>query len=264
MTRPPEHHEEGEARQVDPGGEGASGPRAHDAGNIPGEGGAPDHQARVRASYDAVTDAYVERVHDELRHKPLDRALLTAFAEQVQAAFGAGAAVCDAGCGPGHVGAFLAGLGVAVTGIDLSPVMVERARALYPELSFEVGTMTRLDARDGRWHGLIAFYSIIHLTSDAEVQAALREFHRTLVDGGLLLVAVHLGEAGDATVHAEEMLGVAVDMEFRYFDLERLVADVVDAGFSVEARLVRSPYPDVEVQTTRTYLLARRGVPSET
>ena len=85
MTGPPEHHEDGEARQVDHGGEGASGPRAHDAGNIPGEGGAPDHQARVRASYDAVTDAYVERVHDELRHKPLDRALLTAFAEQVQA-----------------------------------------------------------------------------------------------------------------------------------------------------------------------------------
>jgi SAM-dependent methyltransferase len=194
-----------------------------------------------------------------LRHKPLDRALLTAFAEQVQGAFGDGASVCDAGCGPGHVAAFLAGLRLAVTGIDLSPVMVERARALHPDLSFEVGTMTRLDARDGRWHGLIAFYSIIHLTRDAEVRAALREFRRTIVAGGLLLIAVHLGQDGDATVHAEEMLGVAVDMEFRFFDLEQLVAEVTAAGFSVEARLVRSPYPDVEVQTTRGYLLARRA-----
>src|SRR4029077_12994798 len=151
--------------------------------------------------------------------------------------------VCDAGCGPGHVGAFLADRGVAVTGVDISPLMVERARALHPAMSFEVGTMTRIDARDGRWHGVIAFYSIIHLTSDAEVRAALREFHRTLVEGGLLLVAVHLGEDGDATVHADEMLGVAVDMEFRFFDLELLVRDIVDAGFGVEARLVRSPYP---------------------
>jgi SAM-dependent methyltransferase len=218
----------------------------------------PDHQTRVRRSYDAVTDAYVERVHDELRHKPLDRALLTAFAEQVQHDFRPGASVCDAGCGPGHVGAFLAGLGLAVTGIDLSPAMVERARAVHPDLTFEVGTMTALEAGDGRWQGLIAFYSIIHLTSDAEIRTALREFHRTLVDRGLLLIAVHLGQEGDATVHADEMLGVGVDMDFRYFDAEWLAGEVRAAGFDLEARLLRAPYPDVEVQTTRAYLLARR------
>jgi len=197
-------------------------------------------------------------VHDELRHKPLDRALLTAFAEQVQHEFGPGASVCDAGCGPGHVGAFLSGLGLAVTGIDLSPAMVERARALHPELTFEVGTMTALEAAAGRWQGLIAFYSIIHLTSDEEIRAALREFHRTLVDRGLLLIAVHLGQEGDATVHTDEMLGVAVDMDFRFFDAEWLVGEVKAAGFDLEARLVREPYADVEVQTTRAYLMARR------
>jgi SAM-dependent methyltransferase len=225
---------------------------------------APDHQSRVRVSYDAVTDAYIDRVLDELRHKPLDRALLAAFAEQLQERFGIGASICDAGCGPGHVGAFLAGLGLAVTGIDLSPVMVSRARTLYPELTFEVGTMTGLAAADGRWHGLIAFYSIIHLTSDTELRAALREFHRTLVEGGLVLIAVHAGERGDATVHSDEMLGVGVDMDFRFFDVECLQAEVVAAGFALEARLLRAPYPDVEVQTTRAYLLARRMAATET
>jgi SAM-dependent methyltransferase len=209
-------------------------------------------------SYDAVTDAYVERVHGELRHKPLDRALLTAFAEQLHEEFGDSPSVCDAGCGPGHVAAFLDSLGLAVTAIDLSPAMVARAAALHPGLAFEVGSMTALAARDGRWQGAIAFYSIIHLTSDAEVSAALSEFHRTLADRGLLLIAVHLGEHGDATVHAGEMLGVAVDMEFRCFDLERLTGEITAAGFEVVARLVRSPYPDVEVQTSRAYVLARR------
>jgi SAM-dependent methyltransferase len=258
VTRATEGDEERQAHGVDPDGEGASGPGAHGVANIAGVAPVPEHQARVRVSYDAVTDAYVERVHDELSHKPLDRALLTAFAEQLQDDFGAGASVCDAGCGPGHVAAFLAGLGLTVTGIDLSPAMVTRATALHPDLRFVVGSMTSLDADDGSWQGAIAFYSIIHLTSDEEIRTALSEFHRTITDRGLLLVAVHLGEHGDATVHADEMLGVPVDMEFRFFDLEWLVGEIAAAGFAVESQLVRAPYPGVEVQTTRGYVLARR------
>ncbi|HYB17654.1 MAG TPA: hypothetical protein VEF71_19600 [Streptosporangiaceae bacterium] len=40
--------------------------------------------AATRWSYDAVAAAYADAFGDELRRKPLDRALLTAFAEQVQ------------------------------------------------------------------------------------------------------------------------------------------------------------------------------------
>ena len=215
---------------------------------------------RVRASYDAVADRYVEAINDELRHKPLDRALLTAFAERLHAEHGARPRVCDMGCGPGHVGAFLAGRGCAVTGVDLSPVMVARARSLHPEMTFEVGTMTALDAPDACWDGIAAFYSIIHLTADADARAALAEFHRTLAPRGLLLVAVHLGDHGDATVHSEEMLGVTVDMDFRFFDPEQLAAAIEGAGFSIEARLTRAPYEGAEAQTTRGYFLARRRV----
>jgi hypothetical protein len=221
VRNPPERHEDAEAEQVQTGSEGAGRPRAHDVAKIAGRDGSRDHQRRVRVSYDTVTDAYVERVHGELVHKPLDRALLTAFAEQVLGEFGPGASICDAGCGPGHVGAFLADQGV------------------------------------------IAFYSIIHLTTDDELRAALREFHRTLADGGFLLVAVHIGEEGDVTVHSDDMLGASVDMEFRFFDVARFAAEIRAAGFMIVAQTVRAPYPDVEVQTTRAYLMARRSVPSE-
>jgi hypothetical protein len=40
--------------------------------------------AVTRRSYDAVTAAYADAFSDELTRKPLDRALLAAFAEQVQ------------------------------------------------------------------------------------------------------------------------------------------------------------------------------------
>jgi SAM-dependent methyltransferase len=219
----------------------------------------PQDQERVRTSYDAVADAYVARVHDELAHKPLDRGLLTAFAEQLQEEHGAGATACDMGCGPGHVGAFLADRGLVVTGIDLSPAMVDRARRLHPQMTFEVGTLTALDVPSGRFDGIVAFYSIIHLTTDAEVRTALGEFHRTLAPGGLLLVAVHLGEHGDATVHADDMLGVSVDMDFRFFEADTLDDEIRASDFVVEARLVRAPYKDVEVQTQRGYFLARRA-----
>src|ERR1700722_1264759 len=218
----------------------------------------PQDQERVRASYDAVAANYTERVHDELRNKPLDRGLLDAFADQLVAEHGPAAAVCDMGCGPGHVGAFLADRGLTVTGIDLSPSMIDRARALHPEITFEVGSMTSLDVPDGRYQGIVAFYSIIHLSSDAEVSAALSEFHRVLSADGLLLVAVHLGAHGDEIEHTDEMLGVHVDIDFRFFDADELAAAVTDAGFAISARLVRSPYAEVEVQTTRAYLLARR------
>lgn len=225
----------------------------------PLEARAPQDQERVRSSYDAVVDAYVERVHDELDSKPLDRGLLTAFAEQVQAESGAHATACDMGCGPGHVGAFLAERGLSITGIDLSPAMVDRARALHPGMTFEVGTITALDVPSGRFNGIVAFYSIIHLTTDVEVRTALGEFHRVLATGGLLLVAVHLGEHGDATVHADDMLGVTVDMDFRFFDAAGLENEINASGFVVEARLLRAPYKDVEVQTRRAYFLARRA-----
>ena len=136
--------------------------------------------------------------------------------------------------------------------------MIEHARTLHPDLTFKVGTMTALDVPDGLFSGITAFYSIIHLVSDAEVDVALREFHRVLAERGLLLVAVHLGERGDSTVHADDMLGIAVNMDFRFFEMDRLVARIEAAGFQIEARTSRSPYPDVEVQTTRGYLLARR------
>ena len=42
--------------------------------------------AAIRLSYDAVAGSYAEAMSDELRHKPLDRALLTVFAEQDRSA----------------------------------------------------------------------------------------------------------------------------------------------------------------------------------
>jgi SAM-dependent methyltransferase len=224
----------------------------------------PDYITATRASYDAVAAAYADQFSDELRRKPLDRALLAAFAEQVSARAGdtrparAGdtrpARVWDVGCGPGHVTAFLAGLGLDAAGIDLSDRMVAQARARHPDLEFSAGSMIALPAPDGAWDGLISFYSLIHLIDDADVRTALAEFRRVLADGGLLLLAVH---AGEEVRHSEQWLGAAVDVSFRFFDPGWLTAELERAGFAVEALTRRQSYPGAEVATERAYFLAR-------
>ena len=225
----------------------------------------PDYIAATQASYDAVATAYAEQFSDELRRKPLDRALLTAFAEQItaqvaaqvaaQAPPGAGAPrVWDVGCGPGHVTAFLAGLGLDAAGVDLSAGMVAQARARHPDLDFCTGSMTALPAPDRSWDGLVSFYALIHLIDDAGVRIALAEFRRVLADGGLLLLAVH---AGEEVRHSAEWFGAAVDVSFRFFDPGWLSAELDRAGFTVEALTRRQPYPGAEVATERAYFMAR-------
>ena len=214
----------------------------------------PDRMAATRASYDAVASGYAEAMTDELRHKPLDRALLAVFAEQVVLVGRGQGRVWDVGCGPGHVTAFLAGLGLDAAGIDLSDGMVAQARARHPGLEFRCGSMTALPSGDGEWDGLVSFYSLIHMIDDADLRAALAEYRRVLADQGLLLLAVH---AGQEVRHSTEWFGAAVDVSFRFFDPDWLAAELGRAGFAVEALARRQPYPGAEVATERAYFLAR-------
>jgi len=213
-----------------------------------------DRMGATRASYDAVAGAYAEAMSDELRRKPLDRALLAAFAEQVREAAPDTARVWDVGCGPGHVTAFLAGLGLRAAGVDLSHGMVAQARKRHPDLEFSTGSMTALPASDASWDGLVSFYSLIHMIDDADLRAALAEYRRVLADGGLLLLAVH---AGQEVRHSTDWFGAEVDVSFRFFDPAWLGTELERAGFAVESLTRRQPYPGAEVATPRAYFLAR-------
>src|SRR5690348_17941592 len=104
----------------------------------------PGDLANTRASYDRVAEEYAVRIAGELAGKPLDRALLGCFVEQV----GELGSIADIGCGPGHVAAYLHGLGAQVLGVDPSPEMVAVARQRSPAIPFEQGSMLALAAPD--------------------------------------------------------------------------------------------------------------------
>lgn len=207
--------------------------------------------AAMAAGYDRIAKEYVRRIYHELDGKPFDRAILDRFAARLR---GRGL-VCDMGCGPGHVARYLADCGLDVVGVDLSPGMVEQAAALNPDIEFRQGNMLALDEPDGQWAGIAAFYSIIHIPRD-DVVAALAEMRRVLRPGGLLLLAFHIG---DEVLRVEEMWGESVAIDFWFFGAAEMAGYLEQAGFVVEETIEREPYaPDVEHQSRRAYLLARK------
>jgi ubiquinone/menaquinone biosynthesis C-methylase UbiE len=203
----------------------------------------------LRDSYDAVAPAYERRYGEELRHKPLDRALLRVFADDV----GPASVVGDVGCGPGHITAHLHELGLSPVGIDLSPRMIELAHDRFPGVDFAVGSMLALPADDHSWAGMVAFYSIIHLTSE-ELPVAFAEFRRVLVPGAPMLLSFHVG---DEVRHVDELLEQTVSVDFHFRQPADVIRRLQAAGFDVEMSMERAPYGSIEAPTQRGYVLAR-------
>ncbi len=113
--------------------------------------------------------------------------------------------------------------------------------------------MFALPYADASVAGIVAFYAIVHVPT-AELIAPFREFHRVLRPDGLAAIAFH---AGAETVHVDELFGCATSLDFVFHPPDAVVAALVEAGFTLEARLDRRPYRS-EHPTERTYLLARR------
>ncbi|MEU5790094.1 class I SAM-dependent methyltransferase [Micromonospora purpureochromogenes] len=214
----------------------------------------PDFLTATRTSYDTMVADYVEFVRDELAARPLDRAILAAFAELVLA--DGGGPVLEVGCGPGRITRHLHDLGLDAAGLDLSPGMIAQARRDHPDLRFTEGSMLELDLPDGALAGLVAWYSVIHLPDD-RLPAAFAEFHRVLAPGGHLLLAF---QVGDEPVHRTDAWGRSVSLTFHRRRPERVAALLEAAGMVVQARMRREPQQLGEWRepTPQAYLLARR------
>jgi ubiquinone/menaquinone biosynthesis C-methylase UbiE len=209
--------------------------------------------ASIRESYDRLAEEYARRFVNELQRKPLDRELLRRFATRI-AYLGE---ACDMGCGPGHVARFLRDAGTPIFGLDISFRMLEQARKLNPDICFRQGNMMALDLPDGALAGIVAFYAIVN-TPKESLPSVFREMKRVLQPGGLLLLAFH---TGDETIHLPELWCQPISLDWFFFSTAEIRHLLETAGFAIEEVVERAPYaPDVEYQSRRAYIFARKPV----
>jgi hypothetical protein len=118
-----------------------------------------EQESVVRASYDRLAAPYTDLFGDVARAHPLDRAMISGFA-------------------------------------DLSPAFVGTARTTYPQVRFEEGTMTALDLPGGVLAGALSWFSTIHAPQPA-LRVMLGETSRVLAPGGHLLLGFQAAEGED-------------------------------------------------------------------
>ncbi|WP_085505026.1 class I SAM-dependent methyltransferase [Thalassobacillus devorans] len=97
--------------------------------------------------------------------------------------------IADIGCGDGYGSCKLHEAGYKVTGIDISPEMIERAKRQLEgeELTFRQGDLAGLDVEDESYDAIMA----INCLEWTEVPAdALKEMKRILRPGGKMCIGV--------------------------------------------------------------------------
>jgi SAM-dependent methyltransferase len=103
---------------------------------------------------------------------------------------GAGAPILDAGCGTGSLCLTLAQAGFRMTGVDLSPRMIERAEGkdTAHQVEWQVGDITSL-ALGATFDAVVSVTDVFnHFESLDEWELALRSLSEHLRPGGLVFV----------------------------------------------------------------------------
>lgn len=72
---------------------------------------------------------------------------------------------------------------------------------------------------------------------------------------GRLFLSFHIG---DEVLHLDELWNHPVCMDFILFRTDEMLGYLESAGFDIEELVERDPYPDVEYQSRRAYIVARK------
>ena len=139
-----------------------------------------------------------------------------------------GARVLDLGCGGGSPETNRLARRFAVTGVDISPRQVERARVAIPHAGFVCADFTDLELADDSFDAVVSFVAFNHVPREL-LGPLLGDIHHWLVPGGWLLTAFG---ASDNPGWTGEWLGAQTF--FSGFPAEVNSRLVREAGFTIE------------------------------
>jgi len=182
-----------------------------------------DPKTTVQRGYDLVSRTY--------RADDADDGMYADWLDVMENRIDAGSSVLDLGCGCGVPVARRLARRYAVTGIDLSPVQIERARRLVPSATFICVDMTAAKFPDESFSAITCLFALIHLPL-AEQPTLLGNVRRWLRPGGLFFATVgHQAWTG----LEKNWLGVeGGDMWWSHADADTYRRWLADAGLQIE------------------------------
>lgn len=199
----------------------------------------------VRRGYDKVSYAYRgEAGADDLTGYDVWLAELAALLPE-------NSPVLDLGCGCGLPVAQTLCAKFAVTGIDISPVQIERARRLVPSAQFIRADMAEVNFAPASFAAVVSFYSVIHLPLDEQPALFAR------IGGWLRPGGYFLGTVGSRawTGTEENWLGVPdARMAWSHADAATYEGWLIASGFEI----CRTEFVP-EGEGGHTLILARAG-----
>jgi SAM-dependent methyltransferase len=189
-----------------------------------------DPLSETRRAWDAVASSFDDEPDHGLRDPEIRRVWTSLLRRMLPAQ---ARTVLDAGCGTGSLSGVLAGLGYTVTGIDLSPSMIERARvkaqAQGESIEFRV-----MDAGAPAFapHTFDAIVCRHVLWSFPDPAAVLTNWSALLKPGGILLLIEGYWHTGSG-LHASEIVA-SLPSSLAGVTVEDLSTEAIYWGKAVE------------------------------
>jgi SAM-dependent methyltransferase len=183
----------------------------------------PDPRTQIVSDgYDAIGDAFAEwrtRIAGDPRRE---------WEEELVSRLTEGARVLELGCGSGSPETQRLAERFVLTGVDISPRQVERARVAVPAAEFFCADFTELELPEGSFDAVASFYVFNHVPRDL-LAPLLERIHRWLGPDGWLLTAFGVSDTEGWT---GEWLGA--ETFFSSFPAEINSRLVRDSGFAIE------------------------------
>ena len=184
-----------------------------------------DPKTIVREGYDRASIAYRG---DEFRSEGSGYAYWLSRLERTLAP---GSRVLDLGCGCGIPASRDLARGHRVTGVDLSPVQVARARRLVPGVRFLCADMAEVEFEPRSFDAAIALFSLINLPLP-EQPVVITRVSSWLVPGGRFLAIV--GKLASTRIEPDFRGVRGATMYWSHADVQTYREWFEQAGFVIE------------------------------
>ena len=206
----------------------------------------PDPRTQlVAAAYDVMGETFAdwrERIVGDPREE---------WEAELASQLADGARVLELGCGAGTPETRRLAACFELTGVDISPLQVERARAAIPEATFLCADFTELELPESSFDAVVSFYVFNHVPREL-LAPLLGRIHDWLVPGGWFMNAF---ATSDNPGWTGDWLGA--ETYFSGFEPEVNSRLVREAGFAIE-RDEPVTFQEPEGPATFQWILARR------